>query len=244
MIQESNYPIGILQEAIFVKRENRFRAEVELNGQRIKVHVPNSGRMRELLTPGASVWIQPAKDESKKRKTAYTLVLARQQERYICLHAHFANELIAFWLQHDILPEFAGATKIEREKPYGTSRMDFRLYREQRCCYVEVKSVNLLDGDTARFPDAPTSRGSKHLRELIACKADGMDAAVVFLVMGNDAKQFAPNWKMDATFAKTLMLAQSKGVEVYVYTCEVSLQGVRYTGRIPIQEESEWKSMR
>lgn len=243
-MEETYYPLGTLQEAIFVKRENRFCAEVQLNGKLTKAHVPNSGRMRELLVPGATVWVQPAIDAKETRKTAYTLVLAQQNERYICLHAHVANEIMAFWLQHNILPEFAEATRIEREKTFGASRMDFRLCRENRYCYVEVKSVNLLEGDTARFPDAPTARGSKHLRELIACKEAGLDAAVVFLVMGNNAKQFAPNWKTDTVFAETLALAQSYGVEVYVYTCEITLKGVYYTGRIPIQEESEWKFMR
>ena len=240
------YPLGELREASFIRRENRFRAEVALDGQVVKVHVPNSGRMQELLTPGAKVWVQPAKATAggkSERKTAYTLVLAQQGERYICLHSHLANDIIAFWLQHDLLPEFAGCTRLEREKKYGASRMDFCLYRGEVCCYVEVKSVNLLVNHTARFPDAPTVRGSKHLQELMHCKEQGMDAAAIFLVMGNAASQFAPNWQTDRAFADNLALAMDGGVEVYVYTCEIDLQGVRYTGRIPVQEESEWKSM-
>lgn len=251
MTEPLYYPLGMLKEAVFVRRENRFRAEVKLDGQIVKAHVPNSGRMQELLLPGAKVWVQPAKEagnETKKntkteRKTSCTLVLVQQGDRYVCLHAHLANEIAAFWLEHDILPEFAGCTEIAREKTIGASRMDFRLYRKNVCCYVEVKSVNLLVGDTARFPDAPTARGSKHLQELMACKAQGMDAAIIFLVMGNKAESFAPNWQTDPEFAANLALAQQQGVEIYVYTCEIDLQGVRYTGRIPVQEESEWKSM-
>ena len=241
------YPLGDLQEAVFVRRENRFRAEVELNGQIVKAHVPNSGRMQELLVSGAKVWVKPVKEDGShkktERKTSCTLVLVQQGERYICLHAHLANEIVAFWLEHDILPEFAGCTQIAREQKLGTSRMDFSLYRGDVRCYAEVKSVNLLVDDTARFPDAPTARGSRHLQELIACKAQGLDAAVIFLVMGNDAKQFAPNTVTDPAFADSLAQALQHGVEVYVYTCEIDLQGVRYTGRIPVQEESEWKSM-
>ncbi len=240
------YPLGELQEAAFVRRENRFRAEVELDGQIVKVHVPNSGRMQELLIPGATVWVQPAKAAANgkhERKTAYTLVLAQQGERYVCLHSHLANDIVAFWLQHDLLPEFAGCTQLEREKKYGDSRMDFRMYRGDVCCYAEVKSVNLLVGDTARFPDAPTQRGSKHLQELMRCKERGLDAAAIFLVMGNAAKQFTPNGQTDPAFADNLAMAMARGVEVYVYTCEIDLQGVRYTGRIPVQEEWEWKSM-
>ena len=239
---ELRYPLGELIEAKFVRRENRFRAEVALDGQIVKVHVPNSGRMQELLLPGTAVWVQPAKKDAG-RKTAYTLVLARQGERYVCLNAHLANEIVAFWLKHGILPHFAGITNLERERKYGASRMDFRFYRGDTCCYAEVKSVNLLVGDTARFPDAPTARGSKHLEELIHCKEQGMDAAAIFLVMGNDAKDFAPNWQTDPDFAENLAKAQEAGVEIYVYTCEIDLEGVRYTGTIPVREEAEWKSM-
>lgn len=121
--------------------------------------------------------------------------------------------------------------------------MDFQLYRDGVCCYAEVKSVNLLVGSTARFPDAPTARGKRHLEELMAVKAQGMDAAVIFLVMGNAATAFAPNTATDPDFAEALSKAQQQGVEVYVYTCEINLEGVRFTGRIPVQEESEWKSM-
>ena len=246
--QEKNLysPFGELLEAVFIRRENRFRAEVALNGTTVKIHVPNSGRMQELLVPGAHVWVQPAaKNENRKteRKTAYTLLLVQQGERYVCLNAHLANEIAAFWLSHDVLPEFAGCTNIERERTIGKSRMDFRLQRSNKTCYVEVKSVNLLVGDTACFPDAPTERGTKHLQELIQCKAQGLDAAVLFIVMGNAAKQFAPNVETDPNFAASLAEAYKQGVEIYVYNCEINLQGVRYAGRIPMQEESKWKFM-
>ena len=239
--QELYYRLGDLTEAVFLRRENRFRAEVELNGVSIKVHVPNSGRMQELLVPGAKVWLKPA--DNVERKTAYTLFLVQQGERYICLNAHLANEIVAFWLAHDLLPEFSGCTNIERERKLGASRMDFRLYRDNTVCYAEVKSVNLLVDETACFPDAPTQRGTKHLQELMQCKAEGMDAAVIFVVMGNAATQFAPNYETDPEFALHLELARKQGVEVYVYTCEINLQGIRYAGRIPVQEESEWKFM-
>lgn len=235
------YPLGELLEATFIQRDNRFRAEVELNGQRVKVHVPNSGRMKELLVPGVSVWIQPAAGEN--RKTAYTLLLVKQGERFVCLNAHLANDIAGMWLEQNILPGFTGVQMVEREKTYGKSRFDFRLQRNGRVCYAEVKSVNLLEGDTARFPDAPTERGSKHLQELTACKQNGFDAAVIFLVMGNEARVFDVNRETDPAFEQNLKLAVQAGVEVYVYTCGIDLQGVEYTGRIPLREEEVWKSM-
>ncbi len=130
--QDEIFPLGPLLEARFVRRENRFRAEVELQGEPVKVHVPNSGRMQELLTPGAAVWIQPA--SGAKRKTAYTLLLVQQGERLVCLNAHLANELVAFWLQRGMLPGFAEAEHIQREKYYGKSRFDFSLQRRGRSC--------------------------------------------------------------------------------------------------------------
>ena len=236
------YPLGELLEAVFVQRDNRFRAEVELNGERVKVHVPNSGRMKELLVPGVPVWIQPASGEN--RKTAYTLLLEKQGERFVCLNAHMANAIAGQWLKENKLPGFQNVQLVEQEKTYGKSRFDFRLQRNGKTCYAEVKSVNLLDGVTARFPDAPTERGSKHLQELIQCKQDGHDAAVIFLVMGNEASVFDVNRETDPAFEANLKLAVQSGVEVYVFTCQIDLQGIRYTGRIPLQEEEVWKSMR
>ncbi len=235
------YPFGELLEAVFIQRDNRFRAEVELNGERVKVHVPNSGRMKELLVPGVPVWIQPASGEN--RKTAYTLLLVKQEERFVCLNAHLANDIIAFWMERNILPGFEGAENIKREKTYGKSRFDFCLERNGKVCYTEVKSVNLLDGVTARFPDAPTVRGSRHLQELIECKQNHLDAAVVFLVMGNKAREFDVNRKTDPDFDIALKQAIEAGVEVYVYTCRIDLHGVVYTGQIPLREEETWKSM-
>ena len=229
------FPLGELLEAKFIQRDNRFRAEVEVNGEPVKVHVPNSGRMKELLVPGASVWIQPAAGEH--RKTAYTLLLVQQGDGFVCLNAHLANDIIAFWLQQGLLPEFTGVTNIRREKTYGSSRFDFCLERQGRLCYAEVKSVNLLAGDTARFPDAPTARGSKHLQELIHCRQEGLDSAVLFLVMGNQATDFAANGQTDPDFARNLVLAREAGVEISVYTCQITLQGIRYTGTIPIRED-------
>ncbi len=239
---ERIFPLGSLLKARFIQRENRFRAEVELEGQPVQVHVSNSGRMKELLVPGVDVWIQPA--AGVNRKTAYTLLLVQQGQRFVCLHAHLANEIIAFWLKQGILPGFAAVEQIEREKTYGKSRFDFRLKRQGRLCYAEVKSVNLLDGHTARFPDAPTERGSKHLQELVRCKEADLDGAVIFLVMGNDASDFAVNWATDPVFGENLQRAVEAGVEVYVYTCSIDLTGIAYTGTIPLQEETAWKSMR
>lgn len=230
------FPFENLLKAEFLVWENRFRAEVLLKGEKVKVHVPNTGRMRELLYPGAEVWVKPA--DNPERKTAYTLFLVKNEDTYICLYASLANNLIGFWMERGLLAGFRNAEEIQREKTYGKSRFDFKLKREERTCYAEVKSVNLVVDSTARFPDAPTERGSKHLKELIRVKEDGMDAAVLFLVMGNHALDFEANADTDPAFAKNLKEATRHGVEIYIHTCEVTLEGVYYHGMIPMRGEN------
>lgn len=219
-----------LLPARFLRRENRFRAEIELDGQVVKSHVPNSGRMAELLFPGNRVWVQAA--DNPARKTPYSLMLVQQGEGYVCLNAHLANHIFALWLEAGILPEFQGVTAVCREKTWGNSRFDFQLEREGECWLVEVKSVNLLAGRTAKFPDAPTVRGSKHLQELSRYCQQGGKSAVVFIVMGNRAESFAPNAETDRLFAHQLQQARQNGVLVYVYRCRIDLAGVTYDGRI------------
>ena len=230
------FPFENLLKAEFVVRENRFRAEVLLDGEPVKVHVPNSGRMRELLYPGAEVWIKAA--DNPARKTAYTLFLVKKEDTFICLYASLANNLIEFWMREGLLAGFRQAKDIQREKTYGKSRFDFKLKREDRICFAEVKSVNLVENNTARFPDAPTERGSKHLKELICVRENGMDAAVLFLVMGNKATDFEANTDTDPAFAKNLKKAEENGVELYIHTCEVRLEGVYYRGMIPMRGEN------
>lgn len=222
--------LGQLVPAIFIKRENRFRAEIMIDGTLHKAHVPNSGRMRELLIPGSAVWVKPSK--APARKTAYSLALCRQGEQYICLNAHMANEIMEEWLSRKILPELSQAQEICREKKWGNSRFDFQLQKDGQTWFIEVKSVNLVRGETACFPDAPTERGRKHLLELSACRQAGFRSAVVFLVMGNQAKYFAPNQATDPLFAQTLEAVRVQGVEIYVYRCLIDLEHVAYGGRI------------
>ena len=226
------FPLGPLLKARFIRRDNRFRAEVELQGQSVQVHVPNSGRMKELLVPGVDVWIQPA--AGANRKTAYTLLLVQQGQRFVCLHAHLANDLIAFWLKQGILPGFAAVEQIEREKTYGKSRFDFRLKRQGRLCYAEVKSVNLLDGHTARFPDAPTERGVRHLHTLMRAVEQGHRATVFFVVQMDNVLDFAPNDETHPAFGEALRQAASAGVQVLAYSCHVTPEEVTMDRPVPV----------
>lgn len=221
---------GSLEPAIFIKRDNRFRAEIDIEGERYKTHVANSGRMTELLVPGAGAWVH--KSEDPARKTPYDLVLIEHAGELICLNAHLANAIMAFWLTERLLPEFAEVTSFRREKVHGDSRFDFELHFGEQICLLEVKSVNLVVDGQARFPDAPTVRGTKHVQELTRYQLEGGQSAIVFIVMRQDAHSFAPNEATDPKFAQALREAEAAGVFIRVYRCGIDIEGVAFAGRI------------
>ncbi|KJS86873.1 MAG: hypothetical protein JM58_06190 [Peptococcaceae bacterium BICA1-8] len=227
-----DYDFGLLDKAIFVKRDNRFRAEIELNGISFKAYVPNSGRMAELLTPGAKVLLRKA--QNPLRKTPYDLLLVEKDGLLICLNSHLANDLFAIWLKKDKLTPFTNSTSFYREKTIGKSRIDFLMEYQHYNYLVEVKSVNLVENGLAKFPDAPTERGTKHLEELSTFKSKGQKSAVVFIIMREDAESFTTHDMMDPLFANTLRKALSLGVEAYAYKCSVTKEGINFAGEVPI----------
>lgn len=221
-----------LVEGVFIQRLNRFVALVEIGGIQERVHVPNSGRMKELLVMGSQVWLAPA--AGKKRLTAYTLLLVKYDNLLVSVDSHLANQLLFTWLTEGLLPELAGYQSFKREVNYGASRLDFFLACEREGCFVEVKSVTLVEEGEACFPDAPTERGSRHLAELTRAASEGLRAVVVFVVQREDAESFRPNDQMDPRFGQALRQAVKAGVEAYAYTCWVGLSGVSLNKRIPV----------
>lgn len=226
------YDLGEIIEARFVKRLNRFAAAVELNGDLTEVHVANTGRMSELLYTDAQVWLKKA--ANPKRKLAYDLLLSEYAGRKICLNAHLANDFLAHWLDMRYLDEFREYPHYRREYRFRESRFDFLLESEsEQKLLLEVKSVNYLLGDKAIFPDAPTERGRRHLAELAAWQSEGRGkSAVVFVVMGHDAKHFRTNEATDPLFAQTLRAVQNEGVEVLVYKSRIIGNKVYFDGKI------------
>jgi sugar fermentation stimulation protein A len=193
--------------------------------------VPNSGRLRELFTPGRPLWLSPAGDPG--RKTAYDLKLVEYAGTLVSVDARLPNPLLAEALADERLPTFA-FPEIRREVTLGDSRLDFRLSGPDGVCWVETKSVTLVTDGLAQFPDAPTDRGRKHLSELIKVRARGDRAAVVFVIQRADALQFTPHNQADPLFATTLQQAAAAGVEIYAFTCHVSLQAISLAAEIPI----------
>lgn len=210
-------------------RDNRFRATVSVGGVDAWAHVPNSGRLGELLTPGRSVWLAPA--GNPQRKTAYDLKLVEFKSVLVSVDARLPNPLFAEALAKGRISGFTYPS-VKPEVVRGSSRLDFRLSDPDGTCWVETKSVTLVRDGTALFPGAPTDRGRKHLHELMDIVASGERAAVVFVIQRPDAHRFSANRETDPEFAETLDQAARAGVTVRAYICQVSLASVTIAAEI------------
>jgi sugar fermentation stimulation protein A len=225
---------GPLIPARFRTRPNRFLTVVELNGQTVEAHLPDPGRLRELLTPGRRVWVRPA--PPGRRRTKFTLALVEAESgELISVVTTLPNDLVGEAFRHGWITELADWDVVGRERPWGRSRFDFVLEREatQRML-VEVKSVTLAEARCALFPDAVTARGTRHVRELAEARAKGLEAAVIFVVGRRDADEVAAARDTDPAFADALAEAREAGVRLLGYRCVVSLEEARITERLPV----------
>ena len=208
----------------FIERLNRFSAMVDIDGKSEKAHVPNSGRLREILVPGNAVLLSPA--TNPERKTRFTLKAVKHEGIWISIDSTAVNGLIGDALNNGRLPLFGKIKEFRREAVYKGSRFDFRILEENgRECFLEVKSVTLVKDRIAMFPDAPTERGRKHLMELIDAVKNGYRAMVIFCIQRPDADAFRPFDENDPAFGKALREARKSGVEVYAYKCNVEDEG-------------------
>jgi len=219
-----------LVPGVFCKRDNRFRATVEVDGIETWAHVPNSGRLGELFLPERPVWLVPAARPG--RITDYDLVLVAHERTLVSVDARLPNTLLTEAIANDSL--FGDYQTIEREITHGHSRLDLRLTGMNGPLWIETKSVTLVEGDTALFPDAPTSRGRRHLDELASIATAGDKTAIVFVVQRADAEQLRPYHENDEAFAISLSNAHRAGVEVRAYTCQVTLDGICIARPIPV----------
>ena len=204
-------------EAVFLARPNRFVAEVELAGGRETVHVKNTGRCRELLRPGARVIL--AAGEGKGRKTAWDLVTVEKPGLgWVNIDSQAPNQVVREWLDRGGLP---GVTSVRPEFTYGSSRVDFCLERGGKPCLLEVKGCTLERDGLGWFPDAPTLRGTKHLRELTAARLAGWDCVLAYVIALPGVTRVFPNRETDPDFAMALEEAERAGVEVLHLPCRV-----------------------
>ena len=245
----------------FIARPNRFIAHVEIAGQEEIVHVKNTGRCKELLVPGATVYVEHFPEG--KRKTKYDLIAVEKVVEGLPVHGDLEsdsaveknglihstptnkkptllinmdsqapNKVVQEWLvAHE---PFGKITYLKPECKHGDSRFDFYLETETRKMFIEVKGVTLEENGVVMFPDAPTERGVKHVQELCHCLKEGYEAAIIFVVQMSGMRYFTPNRRTHAAFAEALERAEACGVQMLALSCEVSPASLVINGEIPI----------
>ncbi len=221
-----------LRKAFFISRPNRFATWVELDGERVYCHMPNPGRMHELLHEGVEMWV--ADRRAQGRVTTHDVVLVRHPDSLVCLDSRLPPSLLLEAFQAGLLPEFGHCAETRREVSYGASRLDLLLSCETGEWLVETKSCTLVIDGVGRFPDAPTKRGTRHVGELIEAASDGFTPAVAFVIQRSDPDVFAPNDGTDPEFGAALRRAATSGVHVFAVKCEVTELGVTPVERVDI----------
>ena len=224
-----------VKKAVFLSRPNRFIAQVALEGAEETVHVKNTGRCRELLVPGAAVYLSEGSNPA--RKTRFDLVAVEKARPgrpplLVNMDAQAPNAVFREWAEGGgFVP---GLTLLLPETTWGRSRFDFYWEAGTRKGFVEVKGVTLEEGGHARFPDAPTQRGVKHLEELITCQEEGYEAAVCFVIQMAGMRDFAPNDATHPAFGAALRRAAGAGVRVLAMECAVTPETLTVTAPVPV----------
>ena len=206
-----------MEKGVFLSRPNRFIAHVEICGEDMVCHVKNTGRCKELLQPGATVWCEKAKNPT--RKTLYDLVAVEKGERLINMDSQAPNAAAKEWLLAGGLGEI---TDLRGEVTHGDSRFDFSFRKDGKPCFLEVKGVTLENDGVCAFPDAPTLRGAKHLKGLQKAVEEGYGAFVLFVIQMSDVKYLHPNDATDPAFSQALREAATSGVTILAVDCAVT----------------------
>ena len=220
-----------MQKARFLSRPNRFIAHVEIDGREEIAHVKNTGRCKELLVPGATVYVQHHDDP--KRKTKYSLIAVEKGALLINMDSQAPNKVVQEWLLAQ--EPFGKIVHLKPECKYGDSRFDFYLETTERKMFIEVKGVTLGENGVVLFPDAPTERGVKHVEELCHAIHDDYGAAVVFVVQMEGMRYFTPNRRTHAAFADALAKAAVAGVQIMAVTCAVTPETLHINGTLPVK---------
>lgn len=218
-----------IYKGIFLERPNRFIAICEIDGKEEICHVKNTGRCRELLVKGATVYLE--KSSNPNRKTQFDLIAVQKNSKLINMDSQIPNYVVL----ESLNKIFQDITYVKQEYKYGNSRFDIYVETKTEKIFVEVKGVTLEDDGVVRFPDAPTERGVKHLKELQKAVLDGYRACVVFLVQMNNVKYFEPNYKTHPEFAEELKRANKNGVEIFVYDSVVTPDEIKLNNPIKIK---------
>ena len=218
---------------VFLERQNRFVARVEMDGREERVHVKNTGRCAELLVPGNRVYLE--KSDAVGRKTAYDLVAVEKRipegARLVNMDSMAPNLAAREWLESGAL---GSLQNLRAEATIGDSRFDFCAEQDGRRVVIEVKGCTLEEDGVARFPDAPTERGVKHVRGLIELAKQGCRCVILIVIQMKGVRVFRPNWETHPAFGEALLEAQAAGVEVIAVDCKVVPGNVNIDRRISV----------
>lgn len=222
-----------VKEGRFIERPNRFVAYVDIAGRREKVHVKNTGRCRELLIPGAPVYLE--KSGNPGRSTSYDLIAVEKKGRLINMDSQAPNRVVLEWLQTRQL--FPDLVSIRPETVYGSSRLDFYIETAGEKIFMEVKGVTLEEDGEVRFPDAPSERAVKHVEELIRASREGYGAYVLFVIQMKGVNYLIPNAATHPEFAEALRRASQAGVKILAYDCRVTADSLAIADAVPVYLE-------
>ena len=221
----------------FLKRYKRFFADIKVNKEIIIAHCPNTGSMMGLLNENNDAWV--LKNEDPKRKLKYTLQILKTSKNVIGVNTHLANKLVHEGLQNNTLLEFKNLDKIVTEKFYNKeTRFDFLVEKNKKKIFIEVKNVTLIrDGKTSEFPDAITTRGSKHIKTLMDAYKKGYECYVLFLVQIENCKHFRIAKDIDNEYYENYKLAKKSGVKFIAYNCKVGSKEIKIDKKVEILDE-------
>ncbi len=228
-------------KGVFVSRPNRFIAEVIVDNEIVSCHVKNTGRCRELLVEGADLYLQDYKEDMRQRKLRYSVICVEKKVNWqgekllINMDSQAPNIVVKEAILNGTikLPGFdKNKLEIYVERTYGNSRLDIYIEQGERKAFIEVKGATLEEEGISRFPDAPTTRGVKHLEELIAAKQEGYDAYIIFVIQMEGIKEFRTNDLMHQEFGDVLRKAADKGVVPLAFDCQVGVNSLHIYRRV------------
>ena len=214
---------------IFLRRPNRFIAHVNIGQTETVCHVKNTGRCRELLVPGTQVWCQ--RSQNPNRKTGYDLITVKKGSRLINMDSQAPNIAVREWL---LAGGLGPVEQVRPEQKWGESRFDFSFEKDGKRCFLEVKGVTLENEGVCAFPDAPTTRGARHLRELTRLAQEGYGAYVLFVIQMADVVSLHPNDRTDPDFGQALREAAKAGVQVLAWDCAVTETTMELRKPVPV----------
>lgn len=219
-----------------IKRYKRFLADIQLaDGKIITAHCPNTGTMLSCSAPGSAVYLSIS--DNPKRKYPHTLEMVRDNDTWVGVNTSLTNKLVAEAITEGRIPEFADADNVKAEvKTSSKSRLDLLITQHDQLTYVEIKNCSLAIDGCAMFPDAVTTRGTKHLNELVRLKKEGFDSCIFFLVQRMDADKFRPAAQIDPVYGQTIIEALAAGVQILVYQAEVSPTAIKVVRSLPYVE--------